>query len=273
MNVSFSDRLLWANEMLMDTARYVFHTSKYDPEILKKSIFIKLLAVLDLDIFNYMRVGAQVLYYNHPYTFNLIYDETYKRGVYNIDLKTDCPVIWDAGSNIGISILNFKRLYPNASIVGFEPVQDSYDMIKKNISMNHLKDVAVFPFGVFSSSKDDILYLDDDETSVCASIYHPENGHPVKIKLLRISDDINEYIDMFKIDIEESEYELLWDLIRTGKIKYIKNMAVEFHNRINRDSEYHSLMYLLSKLYDTKTVDVNPCGIEVVQFISKKVAA
>lgn len=33
----------------------------------------------------------------------------------------DRPVILDCGSNIGISVLNYKRQYPHSEIVAFEP--------------------------------------------------------------------------------------------------------------------------------------------------------
>src|SRR5215208_1607954 len=53
------------------------------------------------------------------------------------------PFILDCGSNIGMSILFFKALYPKARIVGFEPEEHTYTFLQRNISLNRLTKVQV----------------------------------------------------------------------------------------------------------------------------------
>ena len=50
-----------------------------------------------------------------------LFREIFVGGIYMFECNTDRPIIVDCGSDIGMSILFFKRLYPKARIIGFEP--------------------------------------------------------------------------------------------------------------------------------------------------------
>ena len=52
----------------------------------------------------------------------------------SIDFKAENinPVIIDAGANVGISALYYKKLYPNAEITCIEPVPQTFNNLKKN---------------------------------------------------------------------------------------------------------------------------------------------
>src|SRR6516164_4426665 len=53
--------------------------------------------------------------------FYIQYKDEFIQQIYHFESSSTNPLIIDGGSNIGMSILYFKRLYPNARIVGFEP--------------------------------------------------------------------------------------------------------------------------------------------------------
>jgi FkbM family methyltransferase len=65
-------------------------------------------------------------------------DETYK-----FRAKRERPVILDCGSNIGLSLIYFKRLYPAAIVTGFEPDPRICDLARKNLAAHGILDVAV----------------------------------------------------------------------------------------------------------------------------------
>ncbi|HKZ65867.1 MAG TPA: hypothetical protein VJ111_05915, partial [Chitinophagaceae bacterium] len=59
--------------------------------------------------------------YVHDYaSFRLGKNEMFKEKVYKFTSSKKNPYIIDCGSNIGMSILYFKSLYPEARILGFE---------------------------------------------------------------------------------------------------------------------------------------------------------
>jgi hypothetical protein len=49
------------------------------------------------------------------------YQEIFEEECYSFNASSSYPFIIDCGSNIGLSIIYFKRQYPNARIIGFEP--------------------------------------------------------------------------------------------------------------------------------------------------------
>ena len=44
--------------------------------------------------------------------------------------ENEAPLILDIGSNIGISVLHYKRLFPKARIIAFEPDPDFFPVLK-----------------------------------------------------------------------------------------------------------------------------------------------
>ncbi|MFO0139717.1 MAG: FkbM family methyltransferase, partial [Cyanobacteriota bacterium] len=66
--------------------------------------------------------------------------------------QRDAPVIIDCGSNYGVSILWFKKNYPDAKIVGVEADPAVFDMLFRNISRRNFSDVKLLHRAVSSKS-------------------------------------------------------------------------------------------------------------------------
>src|SRR5258708_36166931 len=62
---------------------------------------------------------------------------------YKFTSDTSAPFIIDCGAHIGMSVLYFKRMYPKAKIVAFEPNPNSFKLLERNITQNNLKDVTI----------------------------------------------------------------------------------------------------------------------------------
>ena len=58
------------------------------------------------------------------------------------------PLILDCGSNIGLSILFFKMLYPEARVVAFEPEPKTFARLQENVSKNGLRDITLHAVAV-----------------------------------------------------------------------------------------------------------------------------
>ena len=57
--------------------------------------------------------------------------------------ENDCPYILDCGANIGFSSLSYKKKYPNATIIAFEPDPTFLPVLKRNLSHNGAVDVEI----------------------------------------------------------------------------------------------------------------------------------
>jgi FkbM family methyltransferase len=149
----------------------------------------------------------------------------------NYDLNENSLVI-DLGGYLGEWTEKIYHKY-SCNIYVFEPVLKYYDNIVEKFK-NDGK-IKVFNLGL-SSVNDEVIIKHDNASS---SIFI-ENGVEEKIKLVRYYDFINnnkiDYIDLIKINIEGSEYELLEHIIENNLHGKIKNLQIQFHKTFN-DSE------------------------------------
>ena len=82
-----------------------------------------------------------------------LFKEIFADACYFFRTETETPTIFDCGSNIGMSILFFKKLYPKARITGFEPDRVTFETLQKNVVGNALSDVTVHCYALGSSNE------------------------------------------------------------------------------------------------------------------------
>ena len=77
--------------------------------------------------------GYKVTYRNDC-ELEVIYDDIFRKNVYFFEANTSEPFIIDCGGHIGLAVLYFKTLYPQARILSFEPNPETFALLQKNIS-------------------------------------------------------------------------------------------------------------------------------------------
>ena len=80
---------------------------------------------------------------NDGHNFYILYKGIFVHRIYHFEVEYPDPLILDCGSNIGMSILYFKHLYPKARIIAFEPDPVIFPYLQENITRNGLKDVQL----------------------------------------------------------------------------------------------------------------------------------
>jgi hypothetical protein len=86
-------------------------------------------------------LGLDVGFYNYSDIIQ-VFSEVFIEECYNFKTDKSDPFIIDCGGNIGMATLYFKKLYPNANILVFEPEPHSFDILQKNIAANGIKNVV-----------------------------------------------------------------------------------------------------------------------------------
>ena len=66
-------------------------------------------------------------------SFCACYDSIVRRGIYAFPSTTPAPYIIDCGANVGVSILAFKKSFPDARIVAFEPDPMVFAALRANV--------------------------------------------------------------------------------------------------------------------------------------------
>jgi len=128
-----------------------------------------------------------------------------------IDLNKYClgnePLIVDLGSNIGLTIVDYKIKYPSAKIIGVELDSKNFELCKKNIhnlTNCHLVQKAIW------DKNGEIHYSGPNEVSY--SVTQMQNSDTILAKSITIVSLIEEFsinqIDFLKIDIEGAEKQI-----------------------------------------------------------------
>jgi len=167
----------------------------------------------------------------------IFYEENYKFKVTNIS-----PVIYDCGSNVGLSVLYFKNLFPESIIKAFEADPAIIKYLRKNIEFNHLSEVEIIDKAVWTNN--DGIEL-QQEGADGASIFR--DGNKIKIDSVRLRDLIQkeEKINFLKMDIEGAEFEVIKDC--RDQLYKVDNLFIEYHSFTKMDQQLDELLLILKE--------------------------
>jgi FkbM family methyltransferase len=145
------------------------------------------------------------------------------------------PVILDCGSNIGMAILFFKALYPEAEITAFEPAPWACSAIEETLRANGLQNVTLHNAALAEAEGTLDLFHDPDHPGSAAMSMHRERmpGESVRVPAVRLSRYVAKPVDFLKLDVEGSELPVLRDLASSGAIGQIRQMVIEFHHHLS----------------------------------------
>lgn len=158
-------------------------------------------------------------------------DENYYFKTLNKD-----PFIVDCGGNIGISVIYFKLIYPQAKLLVFEPSPDNISLFKKNIERNNLKDVELIPVAVGKEKGEITIYTQGPGTTMYTEFAQKQKkqtedhwADKVTVPLHNVSEYITEHVDYLKLDVEGAEADILEALDRDRKIHFVQATGMEYH--------------------------------------------
>jgi FkbM family methyltransferase len=165
--------------------------------------------------------------YGFPLSINPRYDKgiekklyltgTYEKGLLNIISQILKPgdVVVDAGANIGlISIFSGILVGPSGLVLAFEPHPETVHILNKNIQINQLTHVKVFPQGLGSKRSKAKIYSNLHINRGAASLVDFQEGAPsfdVEVSVLDevlASQEVKK-VKLLKVDVEGFEMEVL----------------------------------------------------------------
>jgi FkbM family methyltransferase len=163
----------------------------------------------------------------------LLFREMFVDLDYFFEAPNRAPFILDCGSNIGMSVLFFKALYPVATIIGFEPATATFDLLQRNVCRNELRDVVVHQCALGHDESMVDFFESPEPGSLTAStnvLRSADNRRTVR--QARLSSFIDRSVDFLKLDVEGAEWGVIDDLIETGRLSQIAQMSIEYHHHI-----------------------------------------
>jgi FkbM family methyltransferase len=138
------------------------------------------------------------------------------------------PMILDCGANIGISVLHYKRKYPKAKIIAFEPDPVVLPVLRENLAANHADGVTVVEAAVWTGSRGAHFFVEGADGS---RIQRKQDTATTRVKTVDLLTYLDTPIDFLKMDIEGAEMDVVPHIRK--KLSSVRQLAIECH--INAD--------------------------------------
>lgn len=182
------------------------------------------------------------LYYRRPYELLHTYKELFERQIYKFQATINEPVIIDCGANIGLSVLYFKKLYPSAKLIAFEPDEDNFDVLTKNVSANNLSQVQLHKAAIWTHNDRISFSATGSEAS---RILEEQNATLNSAQAFRLADLLGKYnkIDFLKIDIEGAESVVLEDC--KNLLSSVQNLFLEYHGKTSETEKLNDILNII----------------------------
>lgn len=190
------------------------------------------------------------------------YKELFPSFIEIIKKEGKIDTVFDLGSNVGAFINLINKTMPSVKkIIGFEPDKDNYNFIKEtNYNNLNLHNVGIF-YGANSCTVQGVgdnniggymvSAIENEHVKIWESGIVTYEGKEFRLEPLE-NFTTNEKLDLIKIDVEASEYNILDN---SPDIKKFKWIIIEFHNH---NSDYY-LNYVKNKLENYEIIRNTDC--------------
>lgn len=163
-------------------------------------------------------------------------------------LKPD-DIVLEVGANIGYYVLiESSILSDNGFIYALEPEPDNIDLLKKNISLNNLRNVEVYDLALSNRKGTAKLYT--GKASNLHSMYQGQSQEKksyVEVNTLTLDGFLEDKkpITFLRMDIEGHEVEVIDGMKKTLESPYLERMFIEIHPHVVPSNRMQSFLRTL----------------------------
>jgi FkbM family methyltransferase len=165
--------------------------------------------------------------------------------VYQFDAKTDEPFIVDAGANIGLSVMYFKRRYPKSKIVAFEPDPEIFLLLAKNVASLRYEDVELRKAAAWIEDTE-LTFYREGSLAGSTEVDFLDKGDTTKVTAERLKTRlIGRKVDFLKIDIEGAENTVMYDI--ADELQNVDALFFEYHSMPGKEQHLGDLLNIATK--------------------------
>jgi len=175
----------------------------------------------------------------HSFYFEL--DQIFVKNLYGFKTENSHPVIIDCGAHVGLATIFFASRYPQSQIHAFEADPNIHALLQANIQSLNLTNVTSYAKAVWTHNNGVRFRLSGDDSG------HINQTDGTSIPSIRLRDYLEKFeqIDMLKLDVEGSEYEVLEDCLPV--LGRVQRMIVEIHRLSNEKKSLADLLKNVEK--------------------------
>ena len=181
-----------------------------------------------------------------------VIDEIWRLKVYDPRLASlgSRATIIDIGANIGVFSIKAANQAKDARVFSFEPFPRNFEMLKENITLNHLEG-RITPFQLAVSSitgEEELFFRPYDSGGGSFKRYGDESElSSIKVKTTTLKSIFEENriekCDFIKIDCEGAEEEIL-TTAPAEILNKISIMTIEWHHTLNKMTTEEFMAFL-----------------------------
>jgi FkbM family methyltransferase len=138
-----------------------------------------------------------------------------KESSFLFQMIKDNNVVFDIGANVGWYSIQIASRFDNIIVHSFEPFSQTFQILKKNIKLNNLKNVVLHNIALGESEESADFYHYQNGTTVSSRVNLVDSKHAVKVKCQMstidsiVSDLQLSKLDLIKCDVEGSELSVI----------------------------------------------------------------
>ncbi|MBR8826971.1 MAG: FkbM family methyltransferase [Gomphosphaeria aponina SAG 52.96 = DSM 107014] len=171
------------------------------------------------------------------------YKEIFLERIYEVRSDKKEKKILDLGSNVGLSVLFFKHIYPEAEIIAIEADPKIFKYLEKNVYGNGYNDVKLVNKAVWHENT---IVNFVSEGADAGHIAEGEEPNIIQIQAVDIGEILqNSEFDLVKMDIEGSEEFVLPRC--EGFLEKINYIFIEYHSKVGRKQCLNQILGILSE--------------------------
>lgn len=194
-----------------------------------------------------IRIDGVTFTYEHRHSLFHTYDEIFVREIYRFQTANPQPLVIDCGANIGLSILYFKKIFPAAPIIGFEPDPHNFELLQRNLRQNPSlnTDITLIKKALWINNNGITFQAEGTEGS---KIDEGSASGSTRVE----TQDLREFlagfdsIDFLKVDIEGAENKVI--PAAKDQLHKVKNLFLEYHGKTHELPQLNSLLEIVKEL-------------------------
>jgi FkbM family methyltransferase len=169
------------------------------------------------------------------------YKDIFFHRIYHFDATHSNPVILDGGGCIGMSVLYFKRIYPAAEVICFEPDPSMCRLLARNIEANKLSRVRVVDAAMAAEVGTLSFAADGSDGGRIHS------AGAITVRAVRLSDYLDREIDFLKLNIEGQELAVLREAASNNRLRNVRQIVLEYHGWPDGEQRLGPILTLLEQ--------------------------
>ena len=172
-------------------------------------------------------------------------EEIFRGEIYKFKTESDSVTIIDCGANIGLATLYFKRLFPNARIIAYEPDPNIFAIMRNNIDAFGFDGIILKNEAISNKEGEVNFHLEGGHSGMIVQNTSETNVVPVRCARLKNILSKFEEVTFLKIDIEGHENEVIFDI--EPELKKVQYLFLEYHSFMDSNQQLGEILNTITR--------------------------